>query len=80
MSKIGGKIVFAGQLQVAGQERFGFFLECSGPDVMEIQRAGLLNQPVTVHPAERRSHKRALGPAFRRLPPVETFPAEIRAI
>jgi hypothetical protein len=79
MSKIGGKIVFAGKIAVAGKERFGFFVECNGADVMEIQRACLLNKPITINHTERRGTDRAKGPAFRRMEPVERFP-EVRGV
>jgi len=77
MDKISGKIRFAGKMLVAGHERFGFFVECGIADVMELQRACLLNGQITITP-DRRLHDRVPGPAFRRLPPAEN--CEIRAI
>jgi hypothetical protein len=79
MSKIGGKIVFAGKLMVGGKEQYGFFVECNGPDVMEIQRACLLNKPITINHTERRGKDRPRGPGFHRMEPVERFP-EVRGV
>lgn len=69
MEHVTGKIVKAGKIDVDGKTLTGFFVECSGADIMEVSRLGMYNAKVAVI-LDRRSNPRDTKLIFQR-PAVE---------
>jgi len=70
---ITGIITDAGTVTVNGVQKTGFFVECSGMDIREIDNQGMFKNSVIVMSGmptfmDRRSAGRAEGPSFSRLP------------